>query len=534
MTDTAEVAGTLNDLLQKAGAALPRWMLVILLCGIISRIFLPAVGVFRDDGIYLSSARALAAGEGYVIDTLPGSPPNTKYPPLTSALLALPYLCGFDPLGSPAVFKVIPLLFLFVWLKGLARVCAEMGIGTCRKTWVLCLTASSPMVAYCATMPLSDVIGAALLTWAVACILKGLKNPGQDVSLVTIAGLLLGLAVLARTAAFAVLPCAACSMFLLRRAKWAVLFMAAVLVIIAPWVAWVMSHPAPSDPVLAYFSALNYATWWAWDAGESGSALLAVVVNCVAFLLEPARPIAAGSLPAALVIGLCLTGLAVVAKGPAPARQVLLMIVAGILALAVSWLWPPGRIAMCAYPLLYTLIAGGRWGMRAGLVLGAAACFLCVSNAWDWMGRLPEAFRLGSPPLFGKQGDDWKALQRMAAWLAANTKETEPIASLQDGALPLLTGRPVVFPVKVRPASLFYGDPAPPLGTMQDFVGTLRRMGIRFIALTQSSHFAEASHFRQLVQNTAARYGNCMRQAASFGDGYEVYEFRCSGLPFIP
>jgi hypothetical protein len=135
-------------------------MLVILLCGIISRIFLPAMGVFRDDGIYLSSARALAGGKGYVIDTLPGSPPNTKYAPLTSALLAVPYLFGFDPLTSPAVFKIVPLLFLFLWLKGLATVCAEMGISNCGKAWVLCLTASSPMVAYCATMPLSDVIGA--------------------------------------------------------------------------------------------------------------------------------------------------------------------------------------------------------------------------------------------------------------------------------------------------------------------------------------------------------------------------------------
>jgi hypothetical protein len=189
---------------------------------------------------------------------------------------------------------------------------------------------------------------------------------------------------------------------------------------------------------------------------------------------------------------------------------------------------------MCVYPLLYVLIAGGRWGKKAGLVLGAAACFLCVSNAWDWLGRLPEAFRQGSPSLFGKQGDDWKALQRMGSWLAANTAETEPIASLQDGALPLLTGGPVVFPARVRSASLFYGDPASPLGTMQDFVGTLRRMGIRFIALTQSSHFAEASHFRKLVLDTASRYGDCLRQAASFGDGYDVYGFRCDDRPFIP
>jgi 4-amino-4-deoxy-L-arabinose transferase-like glycosyltransferase len=85
----------------------------------------------------------------------------------------------------------------------------------------------------------------------VAYTLKAPKSAGQGVTLVTIAGLLLGLAVLARTAALAVLPAAACSLFLLRRAKWAVLLTAVVLVRIAPWVAWARSHPAPSESILA-------------------------------------------------------------------------------------------------------------------------------------------------------------------------------------------------------------------------------------------------------------------------------------------
>src|SRR5208282_6799199 len=45
-------------------------------------------GVFHDDSIYFSSARALAAGQGYIFPNLPGSPPATKYPFLYSYILS--------------------------------------------------------------------------------------------------------------------------------------------------------------------------------------------------------------------------------------------------------------------------------------------------------------------------------------------------------------------------------------------------------------------------------------------------------------
>jgi len=46
-------------------------------------------GVFHDDGIYLSTAKALAEGQGYRLINLPHAPFQTKYPPLYPALLAI-------------------------------------------------------------------------------------------------------------------------------------------------------------------------------------------------------------------------------------------------------------------------------------------------------------------------------------------------------------------------------------------------------------------------------------------------------------
>src|SRR5262245_47733133 len=46
-------------------------------------------GLTEDDSIYLSSAQAIANGHGYVLASVPGTPPATKYPPLFPFVLSL-------------------------------------------------------------------------------------------------------------------------------------------------------------------------------------------------------------------------------------------------------------------------------------------------------------------------------------------------------------------------------------------------------------------------------------------------------------
>jgi hypothetical protein len=55
-------------------------------------------GVYHDDGIYVSTAKALAEGQGYRLINLPEAPVQTKYPPLYPALLAIIWkLCPTFP-----------------------------------------------------------------------------------------------------------------------------------------------------------------------------------------------------------------------------------------------------------------------------------------------------------------------------------------------------------------------------------------------------------------------------------------------------
>ena len=48
-----------------------------------------AAGLFHDDGIYMVNAKSLHEGMGYRITSLPGSPLQTKYPPVFPLMLSL-------------------------------------------------------------------------------------------------------------------------------------------------------------------------------------------------------------------------------------------------------------------------------------------------------------------------------------------------------------------------------------------------------------------------------------------------------------
>ena len=71
---------------------------------------MPHLGFYHDDSIYWVSGRSLAMGDGYRIQSLPGQPYQTKYPPLYPALLA--GIWKLDP-RFPAN---LPLATLFSWL----------------------------------------------------------------------------------------------------------------------------------------------------------------------------------------------------------------------------------------------------------------------------------------------------------------------------------------------------------------------------------------------------------------------------------
>jgi hypothetical protein len=59
-----------------------------------------------DEAVHLVTARALARGHGYVDESLPGSPPHRKYPPVQSLILAPFWRLSGDFPGNLAAMRL--------------------------------------------------------------------------------------------------------------------------------------------------------------------------------------------------------------------------------------------------------------------------------------------------------------------------------------------------------------------------------------------------------------------------------------------
>jgi hypothetical protein len=82
-------------------------------------------GAYHDDGIYATTAKALATGQGYRIISLPDEPAQTKYPPLYPLLLSLIWRAWPEFPGNVAWMMLLSaaatVTFLFLTYRYLTR-----------------------------------------------------------------------------------------------------------------------------------------------------------------------------------------------------------------------------------------------------------------------------------------------------------------------------------------------------------------------------------------------------------------------------
>lgn len=410
------------------------------------------VGVFWDDGVYVISAKALATGEGYRFIHLPGAPAATHYPPLWPALLAL-------------VWKVAPEFPAnVVWMKLLnpvllalgAAATAVLGVRAARiPLWMAALIAAvtiavAPILLLSAVLmsePLGLALSAAALAAATLVVLRGNWRDG------VVAGALVGLAILARSAAVVLLPALAVGV-LWRRSRTASLAALAVACAVAvPWFLWSSAHAAELPPALAG-SYGPYGQWLVAGFRADPSLVGEVVARNAALVFREVGILVFGALPPplrspalSLLLVVTVAGLALGRRRVAP----LVAALATYLALVLVWPYAPGRFIWTYFGLYAIGVA-------------AAVALIVRRAAWSPSWRAPAAVAVAisvvalvSVVRYDVRGFQrgWHAtaIERMAdgvvapvAWIASNTAPTDTIATDVHLQTYLYTGR-IAVPV---------------------------------------------------------------------------------------
>ncbi|HLK49035.1 MAG TPA: hypothetical protein VKT49_12920 [Bryobacteraceae bacterium] len=213
---------------------------------------MPQLGLHQDDALYLVGAKSLAEGQGYRIESLPGTPFQTKYPPLLSLLMAPVWKFG------PSFPENLKPAMLLVWLMLPACVLAlralfrQFGFRP-REAWLLTFAAAwHPMFGLLSTAIMSDLLFLALFAGS---LLLAERATGPRMAFA--AGVVGGLAYLTRTAALPLVITAPLCFAYRRRLKDGFYFLAGMVPALGAWQAWSVAHMLrTSDPALLYYT--NY------------------------------------------------------------------------------------------------------------------------------------------------------------------------------------------------------------------------------------------------------------------------------------
>jgi len=210
---------------------------------------LPSFGDLHDDSLYYASAKSLADGGGYRIESLPGEPSQTKYPPLYPLLLSIAWrLSPQFPLNLPIAawisWLALPAIMLqLVWLF------PRLGIADWRAWVLMLLVAVNPYMLVFSSTLVSELAYTALMI--AAMLLTERATRATSIA----AGAVAGLAYLTRSAGIVFLVAGPFYLWTRHKRREAVLWACAMLPFIAGWTVWTRLHQVPtSDPALIYYT----------------------------------------------------------------------------------------------------------------------------------------------------------------------------------------------------------------------------------------------------------------------------------------
>jgi hypothetical protein len=449
-------------------------------------------GEYNDDAIYLTTAKAIAGGQGYRIISLPGQPAETKYPPFYPFLLSLVW--RLYP-GFPA--NLTPMMLLSVLASLASAVLAWIYLARCEyeSRWLaivpVSLAAINLYTAIFSTgvfseMPYMALSIAALLTAESRDASTGSWS-GRSVGGVAL-GLLMGLAFLTRVTGVSLIAAVGLYFIVRGSRRKALLPIAVATVCVAGWAIWchaARSASAQSNslyftdyfgyalkvireqqaansralPVLlalmvknnildlartAPSMGLGYGRDWLEAIGEPGHsvALASIyVLGLVAILVGARRYLLPRPRLLTIYVGLYLAFHLVLPYQDSSFERYLVPVLPFVILFLVGGVIDAGRAIL-------RLMRKARLPQPAAAAVAAAplvaiAIFVLVSNVLT--------LRDGSADL-----RSWWTAQSaenapLIDWIKANTRDSDVLSCVHHGMYYLYTGRPATlsFPTEI-------------------------------------------------------------------------------------
>ena len=504
---------TLARLKQNAAPILLLLAAAILAPSYWSALHTPATGIYHDDSIYLITARTLAEGRGYWIESIPEPMAQTKYPILFPALLAIVWKLAPDFPSNVIYFKLVPLLAALVWLA-LSYVLLRRQSGSpVLAATAVALTAASPAVVFLSTAVLSETLFAALATASILMFTR------QSTSALMVSAVFAAAAYHTRTIGFCLILAGIFALAGQKHWRRAALFAIVSSALALPWILWQSMHRSAPDPYLSqenYYSAYNIVFNFPWHEK------IQILLTNLAGL-----PLSVGLL-FDLKWGGALGLIAIPFVLRALFRNDLPLMIRAFLLLSgtviVLWVWPPLRFLVPLIPILiWTAWSGAPPLARKVMV---ASCWLLVGNgAWaarQYSLKANESY-LWCPVQTATY--DWSEFMRQVDWIRANSSPEAIVQSNVDPTIYLYTNRKAIRGFHQNASLALYLDKAQVLGTPEQFEATITRNKVSLIVETPWPWFLESRYLPKLVKDVREKYpSRLLLKQKSVHEGFQILE----------
>lgn len=455
-------------------------------CAVIAGIYMvawlaPAIGLFHDDAVYLETAKSLSAGRGYLIESLPAAIPQTKYPPLWPAVLALFVLVSQNALW----LKLPAMLCTAGWLLLSYKLLRRMGSNHLGALGLVLIAAASPTSVFLASHLMSEPLFALLVTASILTLL-------DDRPLA--AGAFAGLATLTRGAGLPLLAATFLILVAQRRLRSAALFTAAATAVVAPWSGWALAHPS-NHP---YYGSASYTATSILTSLKPSEKLTVLALNTLHLISAPWTLLTgAGSLYAGIGT-LALYVWALIRR-----RQLVPDLFIGLYcAMLLCWAGPPQRFLAPILPLVLWILWRAFQNIKHRELLAACVIVLLVIPLWVDLARVPATRRFGDFPSISREPNDWHRMQLLFDYIRSNTPADAIIMANLDPVFFLNTGRKAIRGFFPDGYKLYYA-PSNSVIAPDQLAAEIIHNGVSYVALTPDRDFAEAPAFHRAVEALA-------------------------------